>query len=462
MTVCHFLFFKVCLHDFIRLLVSILVYAELYELLAPREIAGFELPPENPFTADWGTLLRQPLPSKLPVGKHGYQESLSDYLDATVVLPELELAFRVWMSNVVSGGGEDGTHYRNDGLLHILELLGGLTFFDRNNVQSTTKEGLRQDVTLGFQSVPLVHVEEKRDKVSDGVVDLRNKLHWIPNLNKVPCILGFAISVTHLQIWRLTSQGITDKNPIFATCLVSVLDRMNAVVAVVHCARVLKFYTQSDVILLGSSLRFNQWHFRADGIKSIKLGYNVVQIRYSDPQIFSKMVAFYQANAEVSFMERMIKHDEKTLHLQPLGVSQVPETAAELVIALRCVLTCLRNLHANGYFHADLRWSNIVCVRDGQWYVIDCTNFVRADDPEEIRTMTSSRCHGEFRFDMSPWSAKHELFQIGRLAEHVIEKFRLSNAAFSAWTMGCLQGTYGSAEEVLGALPATIDASGEI
>ena len=174
------------------------------EHIAPREIAGIELPPTDPSTADWESLLRQPLPSKLPVGRHGFIEALSEYLDATVVWPEFELAFRVWMSNVVSGGGEDGTHYRNDGLLHILKLVGGLTFFDRNNVQSTTKEGLRQDVTLGFQSVPLVHVEEKRDKVLDGVADLRNKLHWIPNLDRLPCNLGFAISVTDLQIWRLT------------------------------------------------------------------------------------------------------------------------------------------------------------------------------------------------------------------------------------------------------------------
>ena len=46
---------------------------------------------------------------------------------------------------------------------------------------------------------------------------------------------------------------------------------------------------------------------------------------------------------------------------------------------------------------ADLLWSNIVCVWDGEWYGIDCTSFVRADDPEEVRTMTSSRCRGEFR-----------------------------------------------------------------
>ena len=84
---------------------------------------------------------------------------------------------------------------------------------------------------------------------------------------------------------------------------------------------------------------------------------------------------------------------------------------------------------------------------------MDNMNFVRADDPEDIRTRTSSRCRGAFRLDMSPWSVKHELFQIGRLAQHVIDKYRWSDAAdLVAWMTGCLQGTYGSAEEVLGAL----------
>ena len=233
-------------------------------------------------------------------------------------------------------------------------------------------------------------------------------------------------------------------------------------VAVVHCARILNFYIRSHLILLGPSLRFNQWHYRADGIKSIKLGYDVVQVRYRDPQIFSKMVAFYEANAKVPFMERMIGQGGETLRLQPLGVSQVPETAVGLAVALRCVLTCLRDLHANGYFHTDLRWSNVVWVRDTQWYVIDCTNFVRADDPEDVRMATSSCCRGEFRLDLSPWSAKHELYQVGRLTEHVVEKYRLSDADLSAWTAGCLQGAYDSAEELLGAVSESIGASGGI
>ena len=424
--------------------------------LEPREIAGIDLPPMNPFTADWTTLLRQLLPSKLPVGRFGFTEGLSEYLDATRIWPELELPFRVWMSNIVRGGGENGTHFRNDGLLRILQLLGDLTFFDRNNVQSTTKGVLKKDVILGFQSVPLVHVEERRERLADGVADLRNKRCWIPNLSKVQFIFGIAISVNHLQIWRLTSQGITDDSPIIATSLVSVLGRMDAVVAVVQCARVLKYYSQNDMILLGSSLQLNQWYTRADGIKSIKLGYNAVQVRYSDPQIFSKMTAFYRENAEVQFMERIIRGDGDTLRLQPLGVHRVPETAAELIIALRCVLTCLRDLHAHGYFHTDLRWSNIVWVRDGQWYVIDCTNFIRADDPEEVRTMTSSQCNSSFLLDLSPWSAKHELFQIGRLAQHVIERYRLSDVDLLTWKTGCLQGMYDSVEELLGAVSARI------
>ena len=123
------------------------------------------------------------LPEKLPVGKKAHP-SFYEYLDPDRILPDLELAFRVWMSNAVHGGGENGTHFRNDGLLKILQLIAGLTFFDRDNNQPSTSESTRQDATLGFGVVPLVHVEEKRSDTVSGVDDLRQKLRWIPKIGR--------------------------------------------------------------------------------------------------------------------------------------------------------------------------------------------------------------------------------------------------------------------------------------
>ena len=425
--------------------------------VAPIEVAGLDLVPVNPSGVNMRELLHQPLPKKLPVGKHGFEEGLSEHLDSTRVWPALELAFRVWMSNEIRGGGEDGTHYRNDGLLKIMMLVGGLTFFDRNNAQSTTKGISRQDVTLGFQNIPLVHVEEKRVSVADGVADLRNKLHWIPNLSQLPFIYGLAISATTVQIWNLTSQGITDATPLFTTSLTSTLERMNAVVAIAQCGRVLRHFHESDMVLLGSGMAFNQWHVRLYGNKSVKFADGFVHVRY-DEETLANMVEFYRANDTVEHLEHMVDFDDekRTVRLQPMGVNRLPATAMDVIAMRICVLTCLRGLHANGFYHTDLRWSNIVWVRDGKWCVIDCTNFVRADGAEDIRLGASSRCPLQYRFDGSPWSVKHELFQVGRLIEHVILMQSLADAHFVTWKTNCLNGVYGSADELLDCVHAQL------
>ena len=60
--------------------------------------------------------------------------------------------------------------------------------------------------------------------------------------------------------------------------------------------------------------------------------------------------------------------------LRPFGVvasSRLPSTLVELRSALRCILTCLVDLHAAGWAHLDLRWSNVVFMAPSEWYVID-------------------------------------------------------------------------------------------
>ena len=158
------------------------------------EIAGFLVTAVDPSVPNLWTM---PLPERLPVGRRA-PLSLHQYLDPNHVLPGLELAFLVWLSNDVKGGSENGMHYRNDGLLNILVILACLSFFDRDDSQPSTSESTRQDATLGYGVVPLVFVEENRVDILAGVSDLRSKLRWIPNLSSVPFIFGIAITVTDI------------------------------------------------------------------------------------------------------------------------------------------------------------------------------------------------------------------------------------------------------------------------
>lgn len=403
--------------------------------MAPRVIPGFTIPSVNPLEVNIETFLRTQLDAKLPVGIYSNHESLQDYVDPTQILPGLELAFRSWMQGPVHGGGENGAHSRNDGLLSILKLLGGLTSIERDNIQSTTKATTRQDCTLKYDTVPLVHVEEKLADVADAIDDLREKFRWIPNLNNIHFIFGIAISTTKLVILRLTSQGM-DNNPLFQTMLTSELGLIEAVVAIVHCASVLKYYTMNDLVLGGSSMSFNHWHSRPGG-KHIKLAANGVQIKYDEQSMLRKMYYFYRANSNVPYLEHMVNAElpEDILCLTPLGVSYIPRTLDELFAALKCILTCLKGLHANGYYHTDLRWSNLVWVQGGEWCVIDCTNFVHVNDTDGLRTATNN-CLPRYRADLSPWSVRHELYQIRQLILHLTSRSTFHDSEILTWTIG--------------------------
>ena len=63
-----------------------------------------------------------------------------------------------------------------------------------------------------------------------------------------------------------------------------------------------------------------------------------------------------------------------SLTLRPFGVvasSRPPRTLTEFRAAIYCVLTCLTDLHAAGYAHLDIRWSNIVYMSPTEWVLID-------------------------------------------------------------------------------------------
>ena len=93
-----------------------------------------------------------------------------------------------------------------------------------------------------------------------GVEDLTNKLSWIPNVSSVPLVFGIAILAAEIHIWKLTNAGMTDERPIFQSLLSSDLEWMNAVVAIVHCAELLKYYIANHLIVQGLGLKYKTWH----------------------------------------------------------------------------------------------------------------------------------------------------------------------------------------------------------
>ena len=138
----------------------------------------------------------------------------------------------------------------------------------------------------------------------------------------------------------------------------------------------------------------------------------------------------------------------KILTLQPPGVNRLPVNIQELVDVLVCVATALRDLHSLMLCHTDLRWSNVVRVLENVWYLIDCTNFVRVgvNASSEDMTFASSRYRTEYRLNEFPYSIKHDLYQVGKLAECC---GNLLDDGLDALISMCLNGAYGNTNDLL-------------
>ena len=59
-----------------------------------------------------------------------------------------------------------------------------------------------------------------------------------------------------------------------------------------------------------------------------------------------------------------------TLHLEPLGRRLSPLRETEQKVFLRNILTALQGLHAIGWVHRDIRFTNTIRV-ENDWYLID-------------------------------------------------------------------------------------------
>lgn len=85
------------------------------------------------------------------------------------------------------------------------------------------------------------------------------------------------------------------------------------------------------------------------------------------------------------------------------------------------------------------------------WCLIDCTNHVRVDASVEDRNFASSRCRQDVLYDVSPYSIKHDLYQVGLLADY---RRDLLNDGLRALTVKCLTGAYKSASDLIQDLEA--------
>ena len=330
----------------------------------------FVVPAYEPDRELHGDFLLNPLPVTVPVGSFVCYQC--DDMDMRSFDRHISYGIARWMDGTY-GEGEKGLISRNDALFCIYQHLANLGKFNRNKYEASTVAKTRSDRTDKYEGVTLVKIEEHVDSIQSAIDDLARTAHWLPQYENLPFIFGIAVTQDQLKVFTLHADN-TMIEVFSVNYLTDIINQWLCVRAMINIARTLKSFIEQKLVLNKRSIQFDIWHERNN--KRIRLDINFVEIEYNDYKLFDRMCVFYKATENIPNIEHIYKggsddlgpitYESRRVRLIPVGVARKPGTISELVIAIKQIGMCLRSLHALGYVHCDIRWSNIVYAFD-QW-----------------------------------------------------------------------------------------------
>ena len=98
------------------------------------------------------------------------------------------------------------------------------------------------------------------------------------------------------------------------------------------------------------------------------------------------------------------------LHLQPIAAPLLPQSEEELKESIRCVLKALKDFHAKGWCHRDIRWANVLHSEEG-WLLCD----FEAANKSGKRITWSSKSNAPEILSGQPHTFATDVFQVGEL-----------------------------------------------
>ncbi|CAB4482291.1 unnamed protein product [Rhizophagus irregularis] len=100
----------------------------------------------------------------------------------------------------------------------------------------------------------------------------------------------------------------------------------------------------------------------------VELGYHVKKIFKEERSVVHlKEIYATLSQNNVRFTDKLEHCSSHSVHLEPRGLQRKPEDLNELLRALICILTCLKEMHnikPKPILHRDVRWPNIVLHND--------------------------------------------------------------------------------------------------
>lgn len=326
-------------------------------------------------------------------------------LPAHAGLGELIVPF---LANYKSGRSEDALHGRDDLLMRLICTTSGGLEAERNIVAVSTRQPTRSDVYLAVPGCPpLVHVEERAQsgQLELACVELKAKFCPLPHYDsRLQFIIGIGIAGDWVRVGRLMLSGGAFQPLLTIDLAEGVGARMKAVAAAINVGRWARYAVAERFV---APIPFPIGQTQKDARREVTiLSEGIVIKKYLAldaqqggwlRQLYTSIAVEGAAN-RIRYMEYAFECSWEELQgtlkvkLRPFGVvatHRPPMSTCELRAALRCVLTCLGDLHACGWAHLDVRWSNVVFVSHEVWVLIDA-EFARPHGsplPSDLRWM---------------------------------------------------------------------------
>jgi hypothetical protein len=273
-----------------------------------------------------------------------------------------------------------------------------------------------------------VLTEETVGSIHNSIQDLTRYFQWIPHWFRLPYVFGIIINRTNISIGKLVQNGFYYQ--FFSSALVTPVMKLNVVGVIMKMACVLKYFVQTLFINVASTIPINgNWNERAD--KFIRIGLKFVEHKFTaeNQDRFNFLKAMYTATQNINLKEKLVdltvakqfSDSNRIIRLEPIGINMEPETNAQLKTCLRNILTCLQDLHAAGYVHCDITWSNVIFV-NSSWYLIDFTSAQSLTSESGLRRI-ARKIRSNFVYQ------RHDFYQVGKLIEGcaIGEKKRFRN-----------------------------------
>jgi len=285
---------------------------------------------------------------------------------------------------------EDMHHSRDDCLLDIIRLIGGSDAqATRNSVSFSTKNITRTDVYISMPGCPpIVYVEEKAQEADlpKACAELTGKFCALPHYNHaMGYIIGIAIAGDTVCFGKL-SLGAGGFEPLDTFTIGDVDGRLRCIQAAINIGRWVKrarHHVAPIAFPIGQRQKCDRREITLLSEGTIIKKYLHLEKTQADWLNHLYSTITNESTRKIPYMEYAcdtptlsVKGAEYNIKvtLRPLGVvgsSYPPSTLGELRAALKCIFTCLVNLHAAEWAHLDLRWSNVVYIGPMNWVVID-------------------------------------------------------------------------------------------